>query len=320
MKNKILSILQENKDKLITGTYIADKLNITRSYVSKVINELIENDYTINIIDRSGYIYLNDNKRLNIDKNYINNEQVNNIYVIDEIDSTNKYLKELANQNEDEISIVIANSQTMGRGRLGRTFISNKGKGIYMSILFRPNVNMQISQRITSLVATAVSNAIDKICMIETKIKWVNDIYLNDKKLAGILTEGHTNFESKKVEYIVVGIGINLYHQDFPNDLDNIVTTLEDETNIIYSKKELIKEIINQIIYYYNNIERNLHITTYKEKSYVIGKNVELNIHGEIKYGKVLNIDDEGELIVEINGINEIIYSGEVTKVRVKNE
>lgn len=320
MKNKILNILKENKDKLISGTYIADTLNITRSYVSKVIKELIENDFIIETIDRSGYIYRNDYRVLNITKEYISNTQINNVYQLDKIDSTNKFLKDLANKNEDEITLVIANYQTHGRGRLGRTFISNKGKGIYMSILLRPKYSISTSQRITSLVATSVSNAIDKICNVETKIKWVNDIYLNNKKIAGILTEGQTNFESKKVEYIVVGIGINLYHQDFPEELDNIVTTLEDETNNIYSKNELVKEIINQIILYYNHLEENIHITEYRNKSYVINKNVELNIHGIIKHGKVLNIDDDGELIVLIDNKKETIYSGEITKVRLYNE
>ena len=320
MKNKILNILKENKDKLISGTYIADTLNITRSYVSKVIKELIENDFIIETIDRSGYIYRNDYRVLNITKEYISNTQINNIYQLDKIDSTNKFLKDLANKNEDEITLVIANYQTHGRGRLGRTFISNKGKGIYMSILLRPKYSISTSQRITSLVATSVSNAIDKICNVETKIKWVNDIYLNNKKIAGILTEGQTNFESKKVEYIVVGIGINLYHQDFPEELDNIVTTLEDETNNIYSKNELVKEIINQIILYYNHLEENIHITEYRNKSYVINKNVELNIHGIIKHGKVLNIDDDGELIVLIDNKKETINSGEITKVRLYNE
>lgn len=319
MKEKILQELINNKDKLITGTYIAEHLNITRSYVSKVINEFINSGHVIDIQDRSGYIYRNSNKHINITKKDINHE-INNIYILDKVDSTNKYLKELANNGENEISIAIAKEQTAGRGRLGRSFVSNSGKGIYMSILLRPTFGIELSKRITSLTATAVSEAIDEVTKLNTKIKWVNDIYVNDKKLAGILTEGHTNFESGKVDYIVVGIGVNLYKQIFPDNLDNIITTIEDETNELFSINKIIECILNKLIYYYRNIEENIHITEYRKRSYVINKNVELNIHGIIQYGKVLDIDDEGELIVLINDKKETIYSGEITKVRLKNE
>ena len=319
MKEKILQELINNKDKLITGTYIAEHLNITRSYVSKVINEFINSGHVIDIQDRSGYIYRNSNKHINITKKDINHE-INNIYILDKVDSTNKYLKELANNGEDEITVVIAKEQTAGRGRLGRSFVSNSGKGIYMSILLRPTFGIELSKRITSLTATAVSEAIDEVTKLNTKIKWVNDIYVNDKKIAGILTEGHTNFESGKVEYIVVGIGINLYKQIFPDNLDNIITTVEDETNKVFSINKIIESILNKLIYYYKNIKDNIHINEYRKRSYVINKNVELNIHGNIKYGKVLDIDDEGELIVLINDKKETIYSGEITKVRLKDE
>lgn len=319
MKEKILQELINNKDKLITGTYIAEHLNITRSYVSKVINEFISSGHVIDIQDRSGYIYRNSNKHINITKKDINHE-INNIYILDKVDSTNKYLKELANNGENEITVVIAKEQTAGRGRLGRSFVSNSGKGIYMSILLRPTFGIELSKRITSLTATAVSEAIDEVTELNTKIKWVNDIYVNDKKLAGILTEGHTNFESGKVEYIVVGIGINLYKQEFPDNLDNIITTVEDETNKVFSINKIIESILNKLIYYYENIKDNIHINEYRKRSYVINKNVELNIHGNIKYGKVLDIDDEGELIVLINDKKETIYSGEITKVRLKDE
>lgn len=319
MKEKILQELINNKDKLITGTYIAEHLNITRSYVSKVINEFINSGHVIDIQDRSGYIYRNSNKHINITKKDINHE-INNIYILDKVDSTNKYLKELANNGENEITVVIANEQTAGRGRLGRSFVSNSGKGIYMSILLRPTFGIELSKRITSLTATVVSEAIDEVTKLNTKIKWVNDIYVNDKKIAGILTEGHTNFESGKVEYIVVGIGINLYKQIFPDNLDNIITTVEDETNKVFSINKIIESILNKLIYYYENIKDNIHINEYRKRSYVINKKVELNIHGNIKYGKVLDIDDEGELIVLINDKKETIYSGEITKVRLKDE
>mgnify|MGYP003310222851 CR=1 FL=1 len=189
MKNSIISILKQNQNKLITGSYIAKKLNITRSYVNKVILSLIDEGYDIENISRSGYIYKSNFKIL--DKKYIENNISKKVEIFDEIDSTNNYLKNLAKDKSQNNIVVVANYQTNGRGRLGRTFISDKSNGIYMSLLVRPNISINDAKKITCLTAVSINNAINELTGLNSKIKWVNDIYINNKidKLDNMIKE-----------------------------------------------------------------------------------------------------------------------------------
>ena len=241
MKNSIISILKQNQNKLITGSYIAKELNITRSYVNKVIQSLIDDGYDIENISRSGYIYKSNIKIL--DKEYIENKISMKVEIFDEIDSTNNYLKKLAKDKFQNNILVIANYQTNGRGRLGRTFISDKSNGIYMSLLVRPNISINDAKKITCLTAVSINNAINELTGLNSKIKWVNDIYINNKKVCGILTEAQTSIEEGIIDYVVIGIGINVYKREFDESIKNIATSLEDEGAII-SRNELIIQII----------------------------------------------------------------------------
>ena len=128
----------------------------------------------------------------------------------EELDSTNSYLKEMAAKGAQEGTIIIANRQSAGRGRLGRSFFSPEEKGIYMSILLRPDISLERAVLITSMAAVAVAEAIEQVSGIQTKIKWVNDIFLNKKKVCGILTEAGIDAETGTLEYAVLGIGVNV--------------------------------------------------------------------------------------------------------------
>lgn len=321
MKDKILKILKNNKDKVISGEQIAKELNITRSYVSKTIKELTSKGYNIKSENRIGYIYLDDKKILN--KEYIesNIKKSKELIILEKINSTNTFLKELAKNKKLNNVVAIAEEQTSGRGRLGRTFVSNRNQGIYMSILIRPNFSIEHAKKITCLACVATSKAIEKLTGLDTKIKWVNDIYINNKKLCGILTEGSTLFELGVMEYVIIGIGINCYKQDFGHEINNIATSIEDETNEIVSKNDLIIEIVNQLDYYLDNIMDNKYMDEYISKSFVIGKKV-LIIQGSNQYNvEIININNDGELIVkDDNNIIKVISSGEITKMVVSNE
>lgn len=312
----ILEILKDNKDKLVSGSEIAKQLNITRSYVNKKVKELIENGYDIKTVDRSGYIYISEVRVLNatLIKEKLNKKK--EVIILDEVDSTNNYLKNLAKNSTINNIIVIACKQNGGRGRLGRNFISTKNTGIYMSILIRPDISMEIAKKITCLVSVATSKAIDKITKLDTQIKWVNDLYLNGKKICGILTEGSTSIEQNIMEYLVIGIGINCYHQDFNEELIKKATTIEDEGDMIISRNELISEIANQIDYYLETIETNKFMEEYIKKSFIIGKKVELQ-RGNIKMNvKVIDINQNGELVVvDEQNEKQVFSSGEITRM-----
>ena len=313
MKNSIISILKQNQNKLITGSYIAKKLNITRSYVNKVILSLIDEGYDIENISRSGYIYKSNFKILN--KKYIENNISKKVVIFDEIDSTNNYLKNLAKDKSQNNILVVANYQTNGRGRLGRTFISDKSNGIYMSLLVRPNISINDAKKITCLTAVSINNAINELTGLNSKIKWVNDIYINNKKVCGILTEAQTSIEEGIIDYVVIGIGINVYKREFDESIKNIATSLEDEGAII-SRNELIIQIIKYIDKYLNDFTNDIYMKEYQNSSCIVGKEVELNIRGNTFTATVLKINDEGELVVRTLDNEELtVYSGEITRL-----
>ncbi len=248
-----------------------------------------------------------------MNKEYLKNniKNINNIVLFDEIDSTNTYLK-LNPSNND--TLVIANKQTSGRGRLGRTFISNKNNGLYMSLLVRPNISLDNITTITCMAAVAIKKSLDEL-NINTSIKWVNDIYLNNKKLAGILVE--SKVKNNKLDYIIIGIGINLYNNIIDESIKNIATTIEQETNIIVNKEELIISIINKIYDYLNDYDNNNFMNEYIRSSFVIGKYVDLNIQGNIYKVYVKGITSKGELLIINNDKEQIVNSGEITRMIV---
>ncbi len=238
-----------------------------------------------------------------------------NIIYLENIDSTNTYAKEMIKKETECPILIYANKQTNGRGRLGRTFVSKNG-GVYMSIVFKMSLKDFKPTLVTSYTAVVVSDAIDKITGLKTSIKWVNDIYINNKKLSGILVE---SVIKNNEAYIIVGIGINVLHQQFDQELKQIVTTIEDEINQKYNPKTFIDEISTSFFTHFNKILTREYINKYREKSCVIGKNIFLTINNEIHQVKAIDIDDEGELIVREKDKTYKTYSGEITKVKINN-
>lgn len=322
MENQILTILKEHKEQIITGTSIAEKLNITRSYVSKVISNLKKYGYDIEIVDRMGYIYHNDLKVIDYDKiiNNLNEKERFDIVVFDKVNSTITYLKDHYKKECNKIQIAIADEQTNGIGRMSRPFVSYKGKGIYMSFLYKPTFSMETSKKITACVSVGVARAIDKLCKTNVLIKWVNDLYLNERKICGILTTGITNLELGILDYVIVGIGVNLYHQVFPSELQNIATSIFDETNILVDRSLLISEIINETIKLLDEIETNNFIKEYRLRQIAIGRMVELSTFSDTEIVKVIDVDNDGELVVEKDGKIKKVYTGEIKRMRLKYE
>ncbi|MBR4891458.1 MAG: biotin--[Clostridia bacterium] len=244
-------------------------------------------------------------------------DQKLNITIFDELDSTNNYLKKIGSQGEKENQLVIAQSQTNGRGRMGRTFYSPDGTGIYFSLLLHPEFSAEKSLLLTVMAAVSVAETVMKYNSNDVKIKWVNDIYIDGKKVCGILTEGSIN-ANKKLDYAVVGIGINVIAPEngFPDDIQDTATSIfpgKTEENI---KEKIISEVVNRFFKMYNGFDIN-YIERYKEYSYLIGKEINI-ISGENKrQATVIDITDDCHLLVK-NENDEIeeISSGDVS-VRV---
>lgn len=236
--------------------------------------------------------------------------------VLDSVDSTNTLAKFRAKDGVDEGYIVIASHQTAGRGRLGRSFSSPDGTGIYMSIILKPTLPPEKTVLITTAAAVAVSCAIEHLSGKETQIKWVNDILINGKKVCGILTEGNINPLDKTLDFAVLGIGINVFcpENDFDDDIKDIAGAVFDEYNE-ETKTELICEILKNFFEYYENIEEKMFFDYYKEKCFVMGKNVNIIKNNEIiSSGEVLDILDDFSLFIKHqNGETERLSSGEIS-------
>ncbi|AXU10893.1 MULTISPECIES: biotin--[acetyl-CoA-carboxylase] ligase [Parvimonas] len=233
---------------------------------------------------------------LNIQEIQKNLKYKHNIEIFDSIDSTNKYLKSKINE-KNYGTIVISNEQTNGYGKNDRQFISNKDTGIYMSILINPNCLIEESLKITILTSVAVLSAIKSVYNLDVKLKWVNDIILNDLKVGGILCESQINLNNNIIDNMIVGIGINVKNFEFPPSLKNIATSIENNTNIKISRNELISEIINFFDLYF--IDNKNYLDLYKENSYVLGKDITVIQNDRQFFAKAIDIEDNGALIVQ---------------------
>lgn len=224
-------------------------------------------------------------------------------------DSTNERAREYARCGGEMPALFIARGQTGGRGRRGRSFDSESGAGLYMTLLFQPcgdDVTL-----ITVRAAVALSRAIENTVGLSPRIKWVNDLTVRGKKLSGILAEG--DFASDgSLKYCALGIGVNLLERDFPRELSDIVTTLESETGRVIAPEVLAEAIVDE---FYNTGTPSEIIGEYRLRSSVIGKRVEVRrISGEVLFAEALDVTDTGALLVRReDGITEELISAEVS-------
>jgi len=230
------------------------------------------------------------------------------------LESTNSYAKELAKKGSNENTVIIADKQTAGRGQVGRTFFSPEATGLYFSIILRPEFSLDFFPFITTAAAVAVSRAIEKVTKKQTGIKWVNDIYINGKKVSGILTETSTDIFSNR--FAILGIGINLTKpvNDFPNDIKETAASLfEKVDNLKKLKENLLKEILENFSEFYNDLPNKSFLAEYREKSILIDKNITFEYNGTNLSGKATYIDDNANLIVECANQTIILSSGKAT-------
>lgn len=316
VKDNVLLFLENNKGEYISGNEIAKKLNVSRNSIWKAINNLKSEGYDIDSVKNRGYSLKEDSfilSKQSISK-YLKNRNMN-IEVLKTVDSTNDYLKIKADKSE-EGTTVISQEQTKGKGRLGKSFYSPSNSGIYMSILLKPRIHASKSLYITTAAAVAVSKSIDEITGENSKIKWVNDIFLKERKVCGILTEGSFDLEGGGLSYAILGIGLNLTNpeNDFPEDISQTAGTIFENNPPKDYKNKIIANIINNFFEYYYNLEDKEYLDEYKNRSMIIGENISI-IHGnKLENVLALDIDDEFRLKVEKeNGKIEYISSGDVS-------
>lgn len=231
---------------------------------------------------------------------------------LEETDSTNRVAKELAAEGAPEGTLVVAKRQSGGRGRLGRSFFSPEG-GIYMSMVLRPAILAEKAILITSCAAVAVARAIESICKESAGIKWVNDIFIKNKKVCGILAEGELLPGTDRFSYVVLGIGINVKRQAVPEELKGIVGCLEEYIDHTILNEELITAVWREFFSFYDTLSTAVYMEEYKARSVLLGKEVTVyTADGEYK-AVVTDIDKEGRLGIKRGDTEEYLCSGEIS-------
>lgn len=238
-----------------------------------------------------------------------------NVLFYDVIDSTNLETKRKALEGAGHGTLIIADAQSAGRGRLGRNWSSPPGMGIWMSLLLRPSFAPFMAPKLTLLGAMAVVDALESIG-IECSIKWPNDIVIGGKKVCGILTEMGTDGDS--IAYVVLGIGINVYNTSFPEDIDRVATSIWKEfPKVDVNRERLIKDIVNRFKYYYDTfiIEGNLLFLREAYNKHLAHRNTDVFIieNDKKRQGKCLGIDEQGALMVEFEHGIETVVAGEIS-------
>ncbi len=237
---------------------------------------------------------------------YLENDVVVNCFEV--IDSTNNEAKKNAHTLLSP-TLFVANEQTAGRGRLGRSFFSPVNTGLYMSLYIPCDSDTSDIVCMTTATAVCVTDALLELYSIDSKIKWVNDVYLNDKKICGILCEAVNNQKTNAVCGIIIGIGINLSTTDFPQELSSIAGAV----GVTADRNELCAKITDNIINTHKNIKAREFIKVYKERCMVLGKEIAYTKDGETKTATAIDIDRNGALVIKSGDKTQTLSTGEIT-------
>ena len=314
VREKVLEMLGTGET--VEGAKMAKELGVSRTAVWKVMNSLRQNGYEIEAVTNRGYRLIAAPDRLSEAeiRRWLTGEATGRAMEIHErLDSTNNRAKALAAAGAPHGTAVIADSQSGGRGRLGRSFFSPEHSGIYMTVILRPDCTPERAGLLTSLAAVAAARAVEKVSGADVKIKWVNDLYLNGKKICGILTEAGLGLEAGRLEYAVVGIGINVNRMVFPPELQEIATSVGNETGAVPDRNRLIAEILNELDALYGELETGAFLAESRKRSNVIGQTVTVIEGGRQYPARALDIDGQGRLVIETEAGKACLNYGEVS-------
>ncbi len=318
VKQEVIKYMMEHKGEPFSGARIASALGVSRNSVWKAVSALRSEGYEINGTTNRGYTFISENNVLSKEGivRFMKQKDRADVRVLQSVDSTNNYVKRLAADGEKEGVVVVSEEQTAGKGRLGRHFESPKKTGIYMSILLRPKFSAEKSLAITTIAAVAVARAIEDVTGYDTRIKWVNDIYLRGRKVVGILTEASVNFENAGLEYAVTGIGINVQYPEggFPNEIKHIAGAIFTQECGDDTRCRIVARVLDYFFEYYDRMPNNSYIEEYRRRSLLTGREIAFT-EGEVsRTGLVKGIDDECRLIVQMpDGEVRRFSTGEVS-------
>lgn len=318
MKTKVLSLLRTSHD-YISGQELCKQFGVSRTAIWKTINQLKEDGYEIDAVTNKGY-------KLKSYPDILNKYEIasrmqtkwagREVVFLEETGSTNVEARILAEKDFPHGTLVVADSQTGGKGRRGRSWHTPKSTSIAMSLILKPELEAEKASMLTLVQAMAVTKAVEEICGLEAQIKWPNDILMNEKKICGILTE--MNLEMTEISSIIIGTGINVNQENFPEEISDIATSLKIEKKRTQSRADLIERICELFEEYFEIFMETKDLSGFLE---------EYNAH-LVSMGRVVKVlDPKGEFTGEALGINELgellvkkesgevvnVYAGEVS-------
>lgn len=318
ISDQVLALLRESSDPL-SGEEMAQRLGVSRNTVWKAVQKLRNGGFAIGAGTNRGYVLLSESGVLspeNIAGRLSGAATGCTICVLEEATSTNTVAKELAEQGKPEGAVVIAQQQTAGKGRLGRSFSSPPETGLYMSILLRPKFSAEESLSITTAAAVAVAGAVEAVTGQNAQIKWVNDVYLNGYKVCGILTEASIDFETQGLRYAVLGIGVNIQTPagGFPEELKEIAGALYEKDAPPETRAAVAAEILNRFFGFYQTLTDRPFLPEYRRRSLLTGMEISFVSGSTKQKGTVLGVDGEARLRVRLkNGEERLLSAGEAT-------
>ncbi|MBQ3372205.1 MAG: biotin--[Oscillospiraceae bacterium] len=316
-KQKLADLLENSKGEYLSGSLLAEKLGVTRAAVWKNIRQLKADGYKIEAVTNRGYRLRREQDAVSeagIRKALGEQADVFTLEMYDVITSTNTVMKERA-ESLPEWTVIISGSQTAGRGRIGRSFYSPSDSGIYLSVLLRPALPASESTRITTAAAVAACRAIESCTTARPSIKWVNDVFVNGKKVCGILTEGSLNMETGGLDWAVMGIGLDVYEPDggYPEEIREIVGSIaqQREKNL---RNTLAASFLRQFYSICSSLEEADFAEEYKKRSFLIGEDILVLKGDAVLPARAVDIDKECRLLVQYeDGSREALSTGEVS-------
>ena len=320
MRKTIVEMLKNAGKNFVSGESIAGELGISRTAVWKHVQKLRKSGYEILSRERCGYklkdapdILLPSEIQIGLDTQIIGKE----MHYHPSVDSTNRVAKALAYNGAADGAIVVAEEQTGGKGRLNRNFYSPRGKGIWFSVILRPNLLPKDAPKCTLMAAVAIAEAMKRF-NLKADIKWPNDIMFNGRKLVGILTE--MTGEIGKITYLVVGVGINvnISRKEFPEDLRNIAASLSEMSGEEISRVKFFRAVLEEFDKLYREVtvaDFDKVIQRWKEYNITLGKNIKVisAIDGKSFTGKAIDLNADGALVVETEQGLDTVYAGDVS-------
>ncbi|MFC1624326.1 biotin--[acetyl-CoA-carboxylase] ligase [Candidatus Omnitrophota bacterium] len=319
LDDKILNFFKNHKESYVSGEDLSDKFGISRTAVWKHIEKLRGEGYEIIASPHLGYRLESVPDRLTgIELKWQLDTQIigKRIHSYKEVASTNDIANKLATEGEKEGTVVIAEYQTKGRGRLGRKWVSPGGKGAYLSVILKPDILPREVSILTLLSALSVARVIRETLNLPASIKWPNDILINKHKVCGILTE--LNGETDKVNFVIVGIGININTKR--ELLPEEGTSLSVEKGREISRLEFVKSLFRKLDKYYKIFKKGQAeeiVKEYKRLSAILDRRVQVNYHSQLTSGHAVDVDTEGALILrKDSGFCERVLAGDVTMLR----